>query len=178
MVKRVWIWQPGDVALAQGIAIAGWVPRGGINEAGCIPAIYKNVREASTLLPAERTFLNVKQADATLVITAGKVSGGTLFTLQMADALHRPVMHLDLDVSSATRLRESLEHLLLAVKPFKLNVAGPRASENGEIYQKTVDLLMPVHLGGGQVVIVFFFATHVYQESRRDYRRTRDPFAC
>ncbi|MEM8485221.1 MAG: putative molybdenum carrier protein [Bacteroidota bacterium] len=137
-----------DVAMAQGISIGGWVPAGRTNEAGRIPARYTGILEAPSCLPAERTFLNVKLADATLVVhPVGIASGGTTFTFNMAEALKRPRLRLDLLDLSTLAARQALDAWLRRVRPAKLNVAGPRASENGEIYQKTVDLLMSTPLG-------------------------------
>ncbi len=136
-----------DVALAKGIPMGGWVPKGNINEAGRIPNRYAGLREASSTLPAERTFLNVKWAHATLIISSGSPVGGTAFTVQMAQAMQRPCLCLDLSRYTMGESRAILGRWLEAIVPVRLNVAGPRASEDGEIYQKTLDLLLPVPLG-------------------------------
>jgi tagatose 1,6-diphosphate aldolase len=130
-----------DVARELGLAAGGWVPRGRLAEDGPIPARYAGLREAASADPAERTALNVRDSDATLLVSHGPLRGGSLLTWQEAHRLGRPVLHLDLGAlglaEATTRLREWLH----AVAPDTLNVAGPRASEDAAIGERVAALL-------------------------------------
>src|SRR5690606_25772528 len=72
-----------DFALEAGIACGGWCPRGRIAEDGPIAALYPLV-ETPTSLYEQRTEWNVRDSDATLVLTHGTPIGGTLLTLECA----------------------------------------------------------------------------------------------
>lgn len=113
-----------DVAMARGLACGGWVPRGRRAEDGRIPARYP-LRETRSSAYGERTRLNVRDADATLILTHGRPSGGTARTIDFARQLRRP--HLLVDLAAAAdpaAARSWLADLQVRV----LNVAGPRES--------------------------------------------------
>lgn len=133
-----------DVAAALGLPRGGWVPRGRWAEDGRLPESYDGMVEAPTAEPAERTQLNVRDADATLVVCFGPPQGGTAWTVEVARELGRPVLVLDLermpDAEAVVRLRRWLDE----IAPETLNVAGPRASEAQGIYDATVALLSAV----------------------------------
>jgi membrane protease YdiL (CAAX protease family) len=130
-----------DVALALGLEVGGWVPRGRRAEDGRIPDRYPGLAETDSDDPAIRTVRNVRDSDATLVLSHGPLCGGSLLTLREARRAGRPALHLDLDVlsetSAAERLRAWLEELRIAT----LNVAGPRASEDPAIAASTAAVL-------------------------------------
>jgi len=131
-----------DAAIAHGVPHAGWVPRHRRAEDGPIPARYTGLRETGHDAYATRTEWNVRDADATLVITVGDLAGGTLFTLEIAARLGKPHLVLDL----ATRTPDDAAHAAWAwlaslPNPVRLNVAGPRASDTPGIYARARDLL-------------------------------------
>ncbi len=130
-----------DVARALGLAVGGWVPRGRQAEDGRIPDRYGGLTETGCDDPATRTVRNVRDSDATLVLSHGPLSGGSLLTISEARRTGKPALHLDLDASSETaaaaRLRAWLEELRIAT----LNVAGPRASEDPTIAAATASVL-------------------------------------
>lgn len=118
-----------DAALAAGLAIGGWCPRGRRAEDGVIPVQYI-MREAQTDKYPERTRLNVRDSDLTLIFTDGALEGGSALTAELAHKLHRPLLVLDLAefsvMAAAGRLRAWVaEHPAARV----LNVAGPRLSQ-------------------------------------------------
>src|SRR2546425_4775996 len=68
-------------AKASGLSVGGWCPPGRLSEAGVIPSefpLQETERERSPNAPdvprSQRTEWNVRDSDATLVITAGGVS--------------------------------------------------------------------------------------------------------
>ena len=131
-----------DVGLEVGLEIGGWVPPGRLAEDGTIPARYPGLREAASPDPVVRTELNVRDSDATVILSHGTLTGGSALTLEFARSLERPILHLDLTaqelVAAASRLRE----WLALEKPRVLNVAGPRASKDPHIYDATKQVLL------------------------------------
>lgn len=113
-----------EVALALGMACGGWCPRGRRAEDGPIPLRYPLV-ETEGGDYAERTRLNARDSDATLVLTRGAPTSGTALTIAEARALGRPFRIVDLaQAVDAGAVRHWLEQGRVGV----LNVAGPRES--------------------------------------------------
>jgi hypothetical protein len=133
-----------DFALAHGIAIGGWVPRGRLAEDGRIPEHYPALVETDSTDPAVRTARNVRDSDATLILSHGPLEGGSLFTLNEATRAGKPVLHLDLDRLDAEAAAERLRSWLATVRPRVLNVAGPRASHDPRIASATGVILAAV----------------------------------
>ncbi len=126
-----------DFALRQHIHCSGWCPKGRRSEDGVIPAEYPLI-ETSTELYQQRTRLNVKHSDATLVITDGAKSRGTSLTVKLAGSCNKPCLVINSnDDSELKKLRKWLKRH----KPQILNVAGPRGSETGMIYQMAIEIL-------------------------------------
>jgi hypothetical protein len=63
-----------DVAIGLGIATGGWVPRGRRAEDGAVPGRYVGMDETESPDYAERTRLNVRDSDATLILAFGRPS--------------------------------------------------------------------------------------------------------
>lgn len=139
-----------DAAIACGVAHGGWCPEGRRAEDGPIPPLYR-LRETQTDQYAERTRLNVLDSDATLIISRGPLTGGSLLTLQCAEAAGKPCVHIDLNrffqpletadaagsenfqtseaaAEAARRIFQTLEKTVPNPGNIVLNVAGPRAS--------------------------------------------------
>src|SRR3990172_585133 len=85
-----------DVALERGLRIGGWVPRGRLAEDGPIPARYTGLVETDSAALAVRTVRNVRDSDATLVVSHGPPSGGSRLALDEALRRRRTRLHLDL----------------------------------------------------------------------------------
>lgn len=125
-----------DVAVALGIPYDGWCPRGGWAEdvAGLLVR-YPGLHETASDDPAERTRLNVRDSDATLVVRgAGVRSPGTDATVEWAARLGRPWLE-------STDTGEVLAWLDGLPSGLALNVAGPRASEDPAAYDVARALL-------------------------------------
>ncbi|MCX7722069.1 MAG: putative molybdenum carrier protein [Verrucomicrobiae bacterium] len=121
-----------DFAIAHGIAHGGWCPRGRLAEDGVIGPQY-NLTETPLAETAQRTELNVRDSDATVIFSIGRVlTGGSKFTAECAARYNKPCLHVSKALDgekAATKLREFLER-----HPIKcLNVAGPRASNEPEV---------------------------------------------
>ncbi len=127
-----------DFAIARGISHGGWCPRRRRAEDGIIPPQYL-LRETPTTHYSQRTAWNVRDSDATAIFTIGPhVSGGTRLTLELAERLGKPTLHLsrvkafDFD-ESATSAAATLKTFLDEYRVRILNVAGPRASQEPKI---------------------------------------------
>jgi len=115
-------------AVEHGVPTAGWVPQGRLAEDGEIPECIPGLEETDSPDPAVRTRRNVRDSDATLILSLGPLSGGSALTLRRAHELARPVLHLELRDLGLDEAVEELDAWLAATRPARLNVAGPRAS--------------------------------------------------
>jgi hypothetical protein len=131
-----------DAAIELGIETGGWVPRGRRAEDGSIPERYSALVEASSEDYDHRTKLNVRDSDATLILSHGPLSGGSELTLRSARSMQRPVLHLDLDATPRETAIQQLREWLTEVAPRTLNVAGPRASSDPLISRAARDVLL------------------------------------
>ncbi|MCU0838755.1 MAG: putative molybdenum carrier protein [Rhodospirillales bacterium] len=129
-----------DVAAALDIPTGGWVPLGRRAEDGPLPAHYP-LQETASDRYAERTRLNVRDADATLVLCRGRPTRGTALTLSFARQLGRP--HLVVDLRRAPPV-DVVHAWLRRYEVRVLNVAGPRESLAGGIYAEAADYLSAV----------------------------------
>ena len=129
-----------DVALDHGIACGGWLPKGRRTEAGPLDPRYP-LREAASPSYAERTRLNVRDADATLILTRGRPLGGTALTVICARSMRQPFLVVDLDGDgNADHVRRWLAGHWVRI----LNVAGPRESKSPGIYDQAKAFLAAV----------------------------------
>jgi Circularly permutated YpsA SLOG family len=121
-----------DFAIAHGIAHGGWCPRGRLAEDGPIPSRYE-LQETPSKKYAQRTKWNVRDSDATLLFTlAPQMQGGTALTRDLAERLGKPWLHLvggDADRAAVAEAAGRLLAFLDGHSVRKLNVAGPRASQ-------------------------------------------------
>jgi Circularly permutated YpsA SLOG family len=123
-----------DFAIQHGIAHDGWCPRGRMAEDGPIDRCYQ-LQETPTRRYAERTEWNVRDSDATVVFTiAEAVSGGTALTVDLAARLGKPCLQLSRESGLApAEYAGLLLEFLAAPNVERLNIAGPRASQEPEI---------------------------------------------
>lgn len=133
-----------DVALDLHIPCGGWVPKGRLDECGIIPSRYPNLREAESPEPNVRTELNVRDSDATLILTQGELNGGSEYTVQKAIELDKPFFHIDLEKISENSAIDEITAWLKEFKPQVLNIAGPRHSEDDTIYSHAKSILKKV----------------------------------
>jgi hypothetical protein len=129
-----------DAARAAGVRCGGWCPRDRWAEDGPIAACYP-LTETPQRDPAQRTTWNVRDADATLVLTRGTPRGGTGFTVRCARAEGRPCLVVDLERGAeAAQIARWIERNGVRV----LNVAGPRESQAPGIHADALALLTEV----------------------------------
>lgn len=126
-----------EFALERGISCGGWCPRGRLAEEGPIDERYP-LKETPSEDYAQRTRWNVRDSDGTLILTAGEPTGGTALTKDFADTMGKPCFVVDLDDKpDAAPVQKWIENNAIRI----LNVAGPRASQQPEIYEQAVAFL-------------------------------------
>jgi hypothetical protein len=136
-----------DVAIKLDIAHGGWIPRGRLTESGELPQKY-HLKETSSSQYSVRTEKNVVDADGTLIISHGPLTGGTEYTREMVIKHKRPWLLIDLDRTAAFHAAIAINNWILQKKIEVLNVAGPRASKDPAIYQDTMNILESVYYLG------------------------------
>lgn len=130
-----------DAAIAAALPCGGWCPRGRLAEDGAIDAAYPLTETAGSGY-GERTRANVRGSDATLVIAAGPVRGGTAETVSCAGQAGKPLLAVDLDSGADDRGRiAEILAWITAGNVRTLNVAGPRESEAPGVYARARALL-------------------------------------
>lgn len=129
-----------DVAIKLGIPHGGSIPKGRITENGVLDEKYE-LKEMATSNYNKRTEQNVIDADGTLIISHGKLTGGSDYTRAMAIYHGRPFLHLDLNETFAFQAAERIRSWISEQGIRTLNVAGPRASKDPDVYRSTVDIL-------------------------------------
>lgn len=131
-----------DAAIELGLQTGGWVPKGRLAEDGAIPESYSSLRETDSAHYPERTALNVRDSDCTVIVSQGELTGGSLLTLEIARRYGKPAIHIDLCSETleeaVNRLRDWLNRNGCRV----VNIAGPRASSDPEIYSKVRRLIV------------------------------------
>jgi Circularly permutated YpsA SLOG family len=130
-----------DAALERGVAAGGWIPKGRRAEDGRIPDRYLDLRETETDDYETRTRWNVRDSDATLILSHGALTGGSKLTELLARAWNKPALHVDLSIMSASDAVVAIRAWLADVDGETLNVAGPRASGDPSIYHDTKEIV-------------------------------------
>lgn len=119
-----------DSAVFLNIDYGGWVPKGAFNERGKLVDInYKETPSGGYL---ERTMFNVRDSDATLIFSYGKVTGGSYRTMEYCKQYNKPHLYIDL---TKLKTNNPITKWLKEHKPTILNVAGSRESKHPGIYK-------------------------------------------
>ena len=136
-----------DVAIELNIPHGGCIPKGRKTEDGILPDKYQ-LKEMPTASYPKRTEKNILDSDGTLIISHGKLTGGSALTEKLAKKYGRPCLHVDVNKTNGFRAASIFISWIIQHGIEVLNVAGPRASKDPEIYQNTKDILKTVlHLG-------------------------------
>ncbi len=132
-----------DFAIEYGIEHGGWVPEGRKAEDGILSMQYNLVELPGGDYP-DRTARNVMDADGTLIISHGELTGGSLLTRVVAEKQGKPVLHVDMGRLIAFDAAIDIHEWMAANDIEVLNVAGPRESKDPDIYKTTRNLLETV----------------------------------
>ena len=128
-----------DVALLHGFETGGWCPRGRRAEDGPISENYPLAETASADY-SQRTEANVRDSDATLILSRGRLSGGAALTRDIARTRKKPFLVLDLRTATPDDAAAWIKRQAISV----LNVAGPRESAAPGIYGEASSYLRQV----------------------------------
>ena len=129
-----------DVAIKLTIPHGGWIPQGRLTENGPLPPEYQ-LKETRSTSYANRTEKNVLDADATLIISRGALTGGSEYTRDMALKHNRLWLHIDLKKIPAFQAAIAINDWISKMGIKILNVAGPRASKDPKIYKETLSII-------------------------------------
>jgi hypothetical protein len=129
-----------DAAIDLDIPHGGWVPLGRKAEDGAVAEKYR-VQEMETDSYSARTEQNVVDADGTLILSHGQLTGNSALTERLAKKHGRPYLHIDLNKTNAFKAAQGINQWIQESGIKILNIAGPRASEDPEIYDHAYKVL-------------------------------------
>ncbi len=117
-----------DAAIACGFPCGGWCPPGRRAEDGQIPDHYP-VLEIEKGGYRERTWRNVLESDATVILYFGGIEGGTEETLRFCIERRKPYKLIDAEEVEPRRAASLIASFVQQYGIGVLNVAGPRQSK-------------------------------------------------
>ncbi len=129
-----------DVALKFRIDHGGWIPKGRLTESGPLAVKYL-LAEMPTQDYRERTRQNIIDSHGTLIVSRGKLTGGSKLTESFARVMGRPLCCIDLLDTEEFEAAVILKSFVLENAIETLNVAGPRLSRQPLIYQDVKTIL-------------------------------------
>ena len=129
-----------DFAIDNEIPHGGWIPKGRKAEDGAVTAKY-NVQETNSKDYRQRTELNIKDSDGTLIVSHGNLTGGSALTQKLAKKHSKPCLHIDLSSQAEIAASEDALNWIKSNEIEVLNIAGSRASKDPKIYDATISLL-------------------------------------
>lgn len=129
-----------DWALQHGVAHGGWCPKGRLAVDGLLPERYL-LRETDSAGYRQRTKLNIRDSDATLIFNTGVLDGGTLQTVRFVQTLGKPHLVAQLDDLAQENMLRRIRAWLVDGQFSVLNVAGPREEKRPGIYASVAGLL-------------------------------------
>lgn len=132
-----------DAAIKLGIPYGGWIPKGNLTEDGPLSDRY-NLIEMPTESYQERTKKNIRESDGTLILSHGRLTGGSDYTEKWALEYGKPIVHIDLSNVTPFDAAVQINDWLVDYDIKVMNVAGPRASKDSKIYQSTLDIIESV----------------------------------
>ncbi len=122
-----------DAALEAGTPCGGWCPDGRSAEDGPLSARYP-LRELKSGGYAERTLANVRDSEGTVIIHAGELEGGTRHTFECCVENGKPHLLIDSNETPVAEAADLIADFIKRHRIVTLNVAGPRASKQPQIY--------------------------------------------
>ncbi|MFX0066847.1 MAG: putative molybdenum carrier protein [Candidatus Hermodarchaeota archaeon] len=129
-----------DVAMRLSIPHGGCIPKGRLAEDGPISKKY-NLQEMPSASYPKRTKQNVVDSDGTLILSHGKLAGGSKYTKECADKHNRPCLHINLNTLPVNEASLVIVDWIFKNKIEVLNVAGSRASKDSKIYEQTYHVI-------------------------------------
>ena len=132
-----------DVALKLGIPHGGWIPKDRMAEDGPLPNVYR-LKETPTDSYDACSEKNTQEANGTLIIARGKLTDGTNYARRMTLKHKKQLLGIDLNLINHYDAASLVASWIRMQNVKVLYVAGPRASEDRQIYQDVVIILEQV----------------------------------
>jgi hypothetical protein len=129
-----------DAAIRLGIPHGGWIPKGRITENGPLPDKYHLI-EMPTKSYSARTKKNIRESNGTLILSHGRLTGGSEYTEKWVIKYDKPMIHIDLSSVTPFDAAVLINDWIVDYDIKVMNVAGPRASKDSKIYQSTLDII-------------------------------------
>lgn len=132
-----------EAAVGNNIAVGGWCTIGEVEGGDDIAEKY-SLQEFKNLSPNEKTKLNIRFSDGTLVIVPSwpmpeQIKDGTILTIATVTTLNRPCLIIDLSDK-----RDDVNKMVTWIKDNNikiLNIAGPREVSSPGIHDLAYKLL-------------------------------------
>jgi len=146
-----------DVAIRYNFPHGGWIQKGRKTEDGILPYEYK-LKELKSGAYPNYTERNVINSDGTLIISHGKLKGGSSLPRRLAKKYNRQFLHISLDETPAFIAASKINNWIIEYDIEILNVTGSRASKDPKIYEvvkyiiEGVILLGLVHAQSGSMI--------------------------
>lgn len=121
-----------DAAMAAGIPVGGYCPKGRTAEDGIIPDIYP-LEELTSYRYYIRTEKNIVESDGTLIINKGHLTEGTRLTYDFPAKYGKPRLVIQLDADEVIH-PELVIKWLRAQRISTLNIAGPENQRFPAVY--------------------------------------------
>ena len=125
-----------DAAIDLDIPHGGWLPKDRLTESGPLPDRYL-LREMSSESYPARTEQNVRDSDGSVIFFRILLSGGTKLTAELASNHNKAWLQVDFGQMDPVEAATEVHRWVVAKGIRILNVAGPRASKDPEIYSET-----------------------------------------
>jgi hypothetical protein len=123
-----------DAAIKYNVPHGGWIQKGRKTEVGILPYEYK-LKELKSGTHPNYTERNVINSDGTLIISHGKLKGGSALPKKLAQKYNRFCLHIDLNKTPAFIAASKINSWIIEHNIKILNVAGSRASKDPKIYE-------------------------------------------
>jgi len=123
-----------DAAIKYNFSHGGWISKGRKTEDGRLPDEYQ-LKEMSTDSYKKRTEQNVIDSHGTVIISHGKLTGGSKLTEKLAEKHLKPCLHIDLNKFPAFMSSSQINTWVILHEIRILNVAGSKASKDPDIYK-------------------------------------------
>ena len=131
-----------DFCLENNFPCGGWCPKDRWAEDGPISIKYP-LQETNSSDPTDRTRLNIKAVEATLILSDGFFDKGTQQTIDFLEQENKSYLSINLDKDYDM---EKTSNWIKNNAKETLNITGPRESNAPGIYKKTINFLSKLFL--------------------------------
>lgn len=128
-----------DAAMKNGFKTGGWCVRGKRTKVDNIPDHY-DLKETASTEPAQKTELNIRDANGTLVIYQGKQNGFTHVINEFSVKHKKPYLLVNIE-NDAEEEKEVIKVWTDANKIVTLNVTSDAIKNASDSYKRTLSIL-------------------------------------